>query len=283
VALLCGPLIKLLQKEIIQYDYIQADETTLQVLNEAGRADTSKSYMWVYKGGHFSHPSIVFDYQETRAGYHAQNFLKKFKGYLQTDAYSGYHFADKEEGIISLGCMAHARRPFAELAKISKKTGLALDAIKYFQRLYAIEKYARENNLTHQQRHDLRQQKAPPVFDEFKAWLETHLTKVPKQHKLGQGIQYALRHWSELTAYLKDGRLEIDNNLVENLIRPLALGRKNWLFAGSPHGAKAAAVFYSLIATCQFNNIEPYQYFCKMLHQIRSCKTEVDFIKLLPH
>jgi len=279
---LCIPLIKQLQKEIIRHDYIQADETTLQVLNEAGRADTTKSHMWVYRGGDLAHLSVVFDYQETRGGYHAQTFLKGFKGYLQTDAYSGYNFTDQNEAITALGCMAHARRPFAELAKISKKTGLALDAIKYLQHLYAIEKYARENNLSPQQRYELRQQKAPPIFAEFKTWLETYLTKVPKQHKLGQGIQYVLRHWKELTAYLKDGRLEIDNNLVENLIRPLALGRKNWMFAGSPSGAKAAAVFYSLIATCQLNKIEPYQYFCKMLHQIRLCKTDEDYQKLLP-
>jgi len=282
VAELCKPLIKLLRQEIIKHDYIQADETTLQVLNEAGRADTTKSYMWVYKGGDIAQPSVVFDYQETRGGYHAQTFLKSFKGYLQTDAYSGYNFTDHNNDITALGCMAHARRPFAELAKITKKTGLALDAIKYFQRLYTIEKYARENNLTHHERYELRQQKAPPILDEFKTWLETHLTKVPKQHKLGQGIQYALKHWNELTNYLKDGRLEIDNNFVENLIRPLALGRKNWLFAGSPSGAKAAAIFYSLIATCQLNKIEPYQYFCKMLHQIRLCKTGEDFSRLLP-
>ena len=282
VAELCQPLIKLLQKEIIEHDYIQADETTLQVLNEAGRPNTAKSYMWIYKGGDLDHPSVVFDYQETRSGYHAQNFLNGFKGYLQTDAYSGYNFTDDNESITALGCMSHARRPFVDLAKISKKTGLAMDAIKYFQRLFAIEKYARENNLTSHERYELRQQKAPPILDEFKKWLETNLTKVPKQHKLGQGIQYVLRHWCELCNYLKDGRLEIDNNFVENLIRPLALGRKNWLFAGSPSGAKAAAMFYSLIATCQMNKIEPYQYFSKMLHQVRLCRTENELHHLLP-
>jgi len=282
VAELCEPLIRLLKKEVIESDYIQADETTLQVLNEDGRADTAKSYMWIYKGGDMARPCVVFDYQETRGGYHAQTFLKGFNGYLQTDAYSGYNFTNQIEAIIALGCMAHARRPFAELAKISKKTGLAIDAIKYFKRLYAIEKYARENNLSYHERYELRLQKAPPILDEFKIWLEKNLTKVPKQHKLGQGIQYVLRHWNELTHYLKDGRLEIDNNFVENLIRPLALGRKNWLFAGSPSGARAAAVFYSLLATCQMNDIEPYKYFCKMLHQIRLCKTDEDFNNLLP-
>ncbi|MES2661794.1 MAG: IS66 family transposase [Pseudomonadota bacterium] len=282
VAELCDPLIQLLQKEIITHDYIQADETTLQVLNEAGRANTAKSYMWIYQGGDIKHPAVVFDYQETRGGYHAQAFLKGFKGYLQTDAYSGYNFTDQYDEIIALGCMAHARRPFSDLVKISKKTGLATEGIHYFQRLYAIEKYARENKLSHDERYELRKLKAPPILDTFKKWLETHLTKVPKQHRLGQGIQYVLKHWNELTAYLKDGRLEIDNNFVENLIRPLALGRKNWLFAGSPSGAKAAAVFYSLIATCQLNNVEPYQYLCKMLHQIHFCETGFDFEKLLP-
>jgi transposase len=234
---LCAPLIKQLHNKLIQYDYIQADESRLQVLNEAGRANVSKSTMWVYKSGNLVHPCVVFDYQETRGGYHAQNFLKGFKGYLQTDAYSGYNFTEQNEAISPLGCLAHARRPFAELAKLSKNTGLAWEALHYFQRLYAIEKQAREARLSHQQRYELRHQQAPPIFAEFKNWLETHVTKVPKQHKLGQGIQYTLRHWHKLTGYLKEGRLEIDNNAVENLIRPLALGRRNWLFAGSPTGA----------------------------------------------
>ncbi len=168
VAELCKPLIKLLRQEIIKHDYIQADETTLQVLNEAGRADTTKSYMWVYKGGDIARPCVVFDYQETRGGYHPQAFLKDFKGYLQTDAYSGYNFTDHNNDITALGCMAHARRPFAELAKITKKTGLALDAIKYFQRLYVIEKYARENHLSHHERHELRQQKHRPYWMNLK-------------------------------------------------------------------------------------------------------------------
>ena len=279
---LCAPLVKQLHNKIIQYDYIQADETSLQVLNETDRANTSKSTMWVYKGADLAHPCVVFEYQETRGGYHAQTFLKEFKGYLQTDAYSGYHFAEQDDAILPLGCLAHARRPFAELGKLSKKPGLALEAIHYFGRLYAIEKHARENRLSYQQRYELRHQQAPPIFDEFKIWLETHLTKVPKQHKLGQGIQYLLRHWNKLTHYLKDGRLEIDNNKVENLIRPLALGRKNWLFAGSPAGAKAAAIFYSLIATCKLNAVEPYHYFCQMLPLIRLCKTDEDYKKLLP-
>ena len=253
------------------------------MLNEPRRANTSKSYLWVYKGGPPNKSCVVFDYQETRGGYHAENFLKDFKGFLQTDAYSGYNFTDRSQDITSVGCFAHARRPFAERAKISKKTGLAIEAIGFIRQLYTIEKYARDNNFTADQRYEFRNEKATSILNEFHAWLEKNINKVPKQHKMGQGMQYCLRHWTELTNYLKNGRLEIDNNAVENLIRKLALGRKNFLFAGSPAGAKAAATYYSLIGTCELNGIDPYKYFCAMLHQIRFCKTENDYQNLLPY
>lgn len=277
------PLPRLLQKNMIKDQYVQADESTFQVLNEPKRENTSKSYLWVYKGGPPNKPCVVFDYQETRAGCHAENFLKDFKGFLQTDAYAGYNFTGKYKDIVPIGCFTHARRPFAELAKISKKTGLAVEAIGYIGKLYAIEKHARENNLTPDQRYALRNEKAPPILKEFYGWLEKNLNKVPKQHKMRQGMEYCLRHWTVLTNYLKNGRVEIDNNAVENLIRKLALGRKNFLFAGSPAGAKAAAIYYSLIGTCELNGIDPYKYFCAMLHQIRLCKTESDYQNLLPY
>jgi transposase len=274
---LCEPLVKLLRLRIVEYDYTQADETTVQVLSEAGRSNTAKSYMWIYRGGEKQNPSIVFEYQETRGGYHAETFLKGFKGYLQTDAYAGYNWADKDSNIITVGCMAHCRRPFVELAKLSNKTGLAIVAIKYFQKLYEIESHARDNNFTPEERYALRLEKATIILDEFKSWCETHLIKVPKKHKLGLAIAYALRHWTDLTNYLKDGRIEIDNNMAENVIRPFALGRKNWIFHGNPRGAKAGAILYSLIETCKANNVELYQYFCRMLHQIRLCKTDIDY------
>ena len=279
---LCLPLVTLLQQNIRQYDYAQADETTVQVLDEVGRDNTANSYMWVYRGGDPAKPSIVYEYQETRGGYHAQTFLAGFKGYLQTDAYSGYDWAEKEYHIIPVGCLAHARRPFAEFAKLSKKSGSGYEALSHFQKLYAIEKQARENHFSAQARYELRQSKAPPILAEFKEWLENRLLKTPEQGKLGQALRYCLTHWTNLTHYLKDGRIEIDNNLIENAIRPFAMGRKNWLFAGSPSGAKAGAILYSLIETCKANNIEPYRYFCAMLHRIRHCKTDEDYRQLLP-
>lgn len=278
---LCKPLVKLLQKFIVNYDYAQADETTVQVLDEVGRSNTAKSYMWCYRGGG-EHLSVVYNYQETRGGYHAQQFLSGFKGFLQTDAYSGYNWADRDGKIISIGCNAHARRPFAELAKLSKASGLAHDALKFYKKLYAIEKEAREKNFSSQARYLLREEKASPVLTAFKQWLDHHLLKTPEQSKIGKAIRYCLNNWAELTNYLMDGRIEIDNNLLENAIRPFALGRKNWMFCGSPSGAKAGAIFYSLIETCKTNDVEPFKYFCAMLHSIRLCQSDDDYQKLLP-
>jgi transposase len=281
VAGLCEPLVYQLRRNILAYDYAQADETTVQVLDEVGRNNQTKSYMWCYRSGG-EKTAIVYEYQETRGGYHAQQFLKDFKGYLQTDAYSGYNWTDDDKNIISVGCHAHARRPFAELVKLNKGTGLAADALKFYRKLYKVEKTAKESNLSAAARYELRQEQSKPVLDAFKIWLDHHLTKTSEQGKIGKAIHYCLNHWTELNNYLKDGRIEIDNNLIENAIRPFALGRKNWLFMGSPAGANAGAVFYSLIETCKANNIEPYQYLCAMLNRIRKCVTEDDYRKLLP-
>lgn len=281
VAELSEPLIKLLQKNIVSYDYAQVDETTVQVLDEIGRDNTTKSYMWCYRGGG-DQLSIVYDYQETRGGYHAQQFLAGFKGYLQSDAYSGYNWAQNTQDIVSVGCHAHARRPFAELVKLNNTSSLAAEALKFYRKLYAIEKEARKNNLSSEQRYQLRNDKSETVLDAFKKWLDHHLLKTSEQGKIGKAIRYCLTHWIELTNYLKDGRVEIDNNLLENAIRPFALGRKNWLFSGSPAGAKAGAIYYSLIETCKANSVDPYKYFCAMLNRIRECYCEDDYRKLLP-
>jgi len=278
---LCERLVRLNQKILVAENYIQADETTVQVLNEVGRDNTTKSYMWCYRGGG-EKPIIIYEYQPTRGGYHAINFLEGFNGYLQSDAYSGYNFAIKNPAIIKLGCMAHARRKFADIVKLAKTRGLAHEAINFFKALYKIEKEARENNLSSIDRFKLRDQKAPSVLEKFKLWLDGYLTKTPLQSKIYDAIRYTLSNWDFLKNYLQDGKLEIDNNQIENSIRPFALGRKNWLFKGSPTGAKAGAIFYSLIETCKANNVEPYKYFCAMLNRIRQCTTEEHYHELLP-
>jgi transposase len=278
---LCEPLIRLNHKKMISENYVQADETTVQVLNEVGRDNKTKSYMWCYRGGG-ENPIIIYEYQPTRAGYHAEKFLEGFKGYLQSDAYSGYNFADRDIDITRIGCMAHARRKFADIVKLAKTRGLAHEAVNFFKALYKIEKDARENNLTPSERFKLRNENAPKILMAFKIWLEDYLTKTPIQSKIYEAIRYTLSNLIFLNNYLLDGKIEIDNNLIENSIRPFALGRKNWIFMGSPSGAKAGSIFYSLIETCKANSIEPYKYFCSMLNQIRLCQTDDDYEKLLP-
>lgn len=282
VADLCEPLWEQLKYYLLAYDYCQADESTVQVMKEAERKNTQKSYIWVYRGGCVKQKVVIYDYQETRAGQHARNFLQGFKGYLQTDGYKGYSWVADYKEITHLGCMAHARRPFAELVKMLKKTGKAHQALAFIQKLYKIEKEARTNNLNPDQRKALRDKKSKPILDNLKQWLEKTMRGPPPQGKLGKGIKYIVDRWSELTNYLKDGRLEIDNNGVENSIRPFAIGRKNWLFMGSPRGAKAGMIFYSLIMTCKENDIEPADYFNYMLAHLRECKTDEDYKALLP-
>ena len=282
VADLCEPLWELLRKQVLSDDYCQTDETRVQVMNEPGRKNTQQSYVWVYRGGGKKQKVVVYDYQETRSGQHARDFLQGFMGYLQTDGYKGYDWADDIETIVHLGCMAHARRPFAELVKMLKKPGKAHQAFAFIQKLYLIEKKARDNGLSPKNRKQLRLKESVPILNKLKAWLEKTVRGSPPQGKLGKGIQYMLDRWDELTNYLKDGRLEIDNNFIENDIRPFALGRKNWLFMGSPRGARAGVVFYSLMMTCKANDIDPFAYFNYMLEHLRECKNSEDYEALLP-
>jgi transposase len=278
---ICAPLIEQLQKQIVGYDYVQADETTVQVLAEVGRDNRTKSYMWAYRGGG-NQPSIVYEYQETRGGYHARQFLSGFKGFLQSDAYSGYNWTQEDAGIVSVGCHAHARRGFTDVAKANKTPGLAQEALQFYRKLYAVEKAAREHQLAPEARFKLRQEKSLPILDAFKQWLDHYVVKTAEQSPLGKAMRYAVTHWPKLVNYLKDGRIEIDNNLIENAIRPFALGRKNWLFNGSPAGARAGAAFFSLIETCKANHVDPYRYLRTMLNRIRDCVTEEDYKNLLP-
>ncbi len=185
---LCEPLISCLQQKIIDCDYAQADETPVQVLNEVGRDNHTKSYMWVYRGGG-EKPCLVYEYQPTRGGYHAEKFLTGFIGYLQTDAYSGYSFAATNTFLTQVGCMAHARRKFADIIKIAKTNGLATKALKFVRALYAVEKTAREKNMTAEERYGYRQEKSAQLLTAYKQWLDTHLTKTLEQAKIGNAIR----------------------------------------------------------------------------------------------
>jgi len=216
--------------------------------------------MWCYSNAPPDKPIIIFQYQHSRAGEHAKTFLDGFKGHVQCDGYSGYHWLALDRHKTRGGCMAHARRKFVDVIKIKQQTGLAQQAIDRMAKLYAIEKTARENHDSFEQRYQRRQEKAKPILSELKQWLDTHVIKVLPRSKLGEAFTYIMNQWPQLIMYLNDGRYEIDNNRVENLIRPFALGRKNWLFMGSPRGAHAGALFYTLIATAKANQLSPFGY-----------------------
>ena len=279
----CMPMREALIKELIASDYLQADETPLQVMDEPNRKNTSKSYMWVYKNHKPDKKIILFDYQETRQAQWPKELLKDFKGYLQTDGYKGYDWVDSKPDIIHLGCMAHARRPFAQLVKLAKTTGKSHQAVAYIKKLYAIETIAREGNYTPEQRYHLRLEQAAPILNDIKEWLDLSLKHAVPKSTLGNALVYMYERWQELIAYLKDGRLEIDNNAVENIIRPFALGRKNWLMSGSPRGAHASALFYSLIATAKANGLNPFNYLKTIFENIRSCRADEEYKMLLPY
>jgi len=283
VSELCEPLWGLLKEDIVKSSYAQADETPVVVLKIGNAKKRKKAYMWCYR----SHPpnepsSICFEYQPSRSGTYAAEFLKGFNGYLQTDMYQGYRqFVKDNPHIIHVGCLAHARRYFADIVKVHKTPGLAHEAIQFFKTLYAIEQDIKD--LSVEARHQIRQEKSNPTLKDFKAWLDRSVQQVPDQFAIGKAIHYCLNHWTELTHYTQHGMLHIDNNLIENNIRPFALGRKNWLFNGSPRGAKAGAILYSLLATCKASQINPEAYLVKMLSNIRACKTKEDFRQLLPY
>lgn len=282
----CEPVWLLLGAHIRLGDYTQADETTLRVLPGSkaleDKSTRKKHYMWLYRGGPPGQIATVFEYQESRSGQHARDFLSGFKGYLQSDGYSGYDWVEDDPDIVHLACMAHARRPFAELVKLAKRTGKAHQVIAYIKKLYRIEDSARAESLSPQARYELRLNESKPILDTLHAWLERSLPNTPLESKLGKAIRYMLQRWEALTNYLKDGRLEIDNNLAENAIRPFAVGRKNWMFAGSARGAKAGAILYSLIKTAQGNGLEAYHYLRYLLTRIPSCKTNEAYQALLP-
>jgi len=277
------PMVKVLQQTCLQTNYLQADETVVQVLNETDRGNRQKSYLWVYRGGPPNAPIVYYDYQATRSEVHPKTILEHYQGYLQTDAYGGYDWTEGKLEITHLYCMAHARRPFAELVKLNQNQapGVAHTVLTYFKNLYQVEREAKA--LSADERYQLRQDKSKPILDTLFAYLEQTAAKVPPKGKLGQAIDYMLKRKTGFFIYLDDGNLSIDNNPIENTIRPVAVGRKNWLFLGSPRGAKAAALYFSLIQTAKANNIEPYRYLRVLFEKLPVAKTDDDFASLLPH
>lgn len=270
------PLKEALILQLAKIKVLQVDETPLKVLKK-----DSKSYMWCYQSYGHDNRFVIFEYSDNRKGSVADKMLENYQGILQTDGYTGYNRLRGKTGIINIGCWAHCRRKFAEIVKITKVTGKAHEVISYIRKLYTIEEDARD--LSFAARKKLRQEKAKPILDKMYKWLQRSYTTTPPQSGLGRAIYYAFNQWKYLYEYINHGEAEIDNNWCENQIRPFALGRKNWLFAGNTRGAKNAALLYSLIQSCKLNGINARQYFNYILQQAHKLRRgEVDATSLLP-
>jgi transposase len=271
---------ELFQKEILSGPLIGIDETTMQVITEPDRAAQTKSYLWVFRGGNPMAPSILFEYRETRSGKFLIERLRDYAGYIQTDGYVGYDALDDLLGIILIACWAHARRMFNDAAVASKNKGSAHEALSMIQRLYLIEKQGKD--LDPDDRKRLRQESSVPVLDKIKKWLDKKAQGLLPEGYLGKAIAYTLKFWPRLVRYVEDGLIPIDNNGVENALRPECLGKKNWLFAFTPSGAEASAFHYSLIATAKANGLDPYWYLRYLFEKIIDADSKDDFRSLLP-
>ena len=279
------PLINLMHETQVAYDVLQMDETTVQVLKEDGRPAQAKSRMWVRRGGEPGKSVILFDYEPTRSGAVAWRLLEDFKGFLQSDGYDGYAKVGQRDDVVHVGCLAHARRKFDEALKAQKASGrggLAAEGLALIQKIYRIEKVAREAHLRPEQRHQLRNERSRPIWDELRAWLDRVRNHAPPSTLVGKALGYLDGQWPKLVRVLDDGRLEVDNNLCENAIRPFVLGRKAWLFSDTPAGAQASARLYGLIETAKANGLEPYAYLRRVFAGLPKAVTAGDVEALLP-
>ena len=263
---LLGPLYELHRQQVLSVNYIQADETPIKVLDKAKKGTTHRGYYWVYHAP--LSRLVLFDYREGRGREGPGECLKDFTGYLQTDGYALYDDYDNRAGITLFHCMAHARRKFDEALENDKDR--AAYVLTQMQKLYALEQTGREQSLSIEELYSLRQQQALPIVESLKTWMMDAYSKVIPQSTIGKALSYSLQRWDKLCLYTQDGRLLIDNNLVENAIRPVAIGRKNYLFAGSHNGARRAAMLYSFLGTCKINNVNPFEWLKDILSRMPS-------------
>lgn len=261
---LLQPLFDHVQNHMIQSQYLQADETPIAVLESLKPGSSHKGYYWVYHDP--LQKLIMFIYHKSRSGESPREQLKDFKGYLQTDGYAGYNQFKDHPTMRIMACMAHARRKFHNALQNDPEK--ANQALALFGKLYEVEQQARVEKFNPEQRLQLRKQDSAPVMKELKEWLAENQNKVLPKSAIGEAITYTSSLWPRLNVFLEDGILEIDNNLIENKIRPIALGRKNYLFAGSHEAAARAGILYSFMAMCQLEEINPQQWLSNVLKRI---------------
>ena len=265
-----------LKQKLLEQQVLHADETTLQVLKEPGRAAESQSYMWLYRTGSQGPPIVLYEYQQTRSGEHPRNFLKGFKGYLHVDGYAGYHDIPD---VILCGCWAHLRRKFDEALKglppKKRASGSrAKEALDRINRLFAIERELKRH--TPEERLAIRNVKSRPIVEEFRKWLEDILPGVLPKSLFGTAVHYGLNQWAKLVRFLEDGRIEIDNNRSERSIKPFVIGRKNFLFCNTPRGARASATIFSIIESAKENGLNPYAYLNYLFEKLPNLESRDD-------
>ncbi len=277
-----NPIYAYLHRLLLGRQFAMADETTVQVLKEPSRSPGTESYMWLFRSGEDGLPPLIlYRYTETRAGFNAAEFLKGYKGYLMTDGYQGYN---KVSGIEKEACWAHIRRKFCDAVPNGRKDDLsepAVQGVLYCDKLFAIERYCRENGYDHEKRHEYRNKKAPKVLEAFWSWLDQqHPTEGSRMYK---AVIYAQNRKPYAETYLQDGRCSFSNNPSENSIRPFTVGRKNWLFCDTPGGAQASATVYTMVEMAKAHglNVEKYLAFLLERRPHTGMKDE-DFEKLVP-
>jgi transposase len=275
---LLTPIYQRLKTIQLQQSVINADETPLKVIHE----DKNRCYMWLYctgadaPGDHPDAPPniVLYDYQASRSGQCAVDYLTGYQGYLQVDGYAGY----QQTQATLVGCFAHARRKFIEAQKIQVKgkTGKADWAINHLRKLYRIETDIKHLHPTDKLAE--RQARAKPLLDQFKAWLDQSAQQVPPKSAVGKAVAYSLGQWDKLVRYIEDGHLQIDNNRAERAIKPFVIGRKNWLFANTANGAQASAILYSLIETAKANGLTPFDYLRLLLEILPTNPQDIDHL-----
>ena len=274
---LLSPLYDVLQKQLLNNDYIQADESPIGVQDSHKKGALHTGYQWVYRSP--IERLVLFKYHPSRQRKAVEDMLTNFSGSLQTDGYGAYQNMRIKGNITHLACMAHARRYFEKAQDNDKERAEYI--LTQIQQLYRIERKARERNIDFDTRLRYRQLRAKPILDHIRKKLNEYLSHVLPKSAIGKAVAYTLKLWPQLCEYTSDGKYEIDNNLIENAIRPLALGRKNYLFAGSHKAAQRAAMFYSFFATCKINDTEPLAWLTDVLNRIPEHKAN-KLSELLP-
>lgn len=280
------PLVNLFQDEILEYPIAAMDATSLQVLREEERRAQTKSYVYCIRGGPPNRSSVVYEYNAVLHKKFLDSWFKGYNGTIHCDADTFFDDLSETPGIFLSYCNAHARRKFEPIAKeaidAGGSNGIAEYAMKFFQKLYNIERYAKIKEMGPEQRKALRQEKSKPLVLEFRGWLGAVRSTVLPKSPLGNAVAYCINHWEGLTRFLDEGRLEVDNNLTEQAIKPFVIARKNFLFACSVEGAKALCIHFSLIRAAKIHNLDPYKYYVTLFNEIPYCKTIADYEALLP-